>query len=387
MSLSRRVMNLSRSATLAVTAKAKRLKAEGVDVSSFGAGEPDFDTPEFIKEAAIKAIRDGFTKYTPSTGAPALKQAIQKKFQEENHLEYSLDQIVVGNGAKHSLFNIIQVICEQGDEIIIPGPYWVSYPQMVLASEGVPITVKTGAETGYKLTPDLLQRNITDKTRAVIINSPSNPTGVVYSRAELTALAELAVDRGLYLISDEIYEQLVYDQVEHVSVASLSDKIFARTFTVNGVSKAYSMTGWRIGYLAGPQEEVEKISQLQDHSTSCPNSIAQMAALAALEAPKDSVRQMREEFLRRRDYMLKRISAMSSLTAIKPSGAFYVFCDISLTGLDSAAFATRLLEEARVAVIPGAGFGYDRFIRLSFASSLEQIAKGLDRLENWLKTR
>ena len=385
MKLASRVLSLTSSPTLAITSKAKQLKKSGVDVISFGAGEPDFDTPEHIKNSAIEAINEGFTKYTPSTGTLQLKQAIIEKFKRENNLHYDPSQIVVSNGAKHSLYNIFQIICDKDDEIIIPVPYWVSYPQMVRVAQGKPVFINASEEHGFKITPDQFEKAIKKKTKALILNSPSNPTGSVYNESELKKIADIAADYGIFVISDEIYEKLVYDKVKHVSIASLNDKMHSLTFTVNGLSKAFSMTGWRIGYLAGPQEAVAKISNLQDHSTSCPNSIAQAAAVTALTSGDECITAMKKEFIQRRDYIVERINAIEGLSVIKPEGAFYVFCNISKTGLDSLQFAQRLLDEEQVAVIPGIGFGEDNYIRLSFATSKEQIEKGLDRISKWVK--
>ncbi|MFH2137805.1 MAG: pyridoxal phosphate-dependent aminotransferase [Candidatus Omnitrophota bacterium] len=386
MKLAERVNKLSSSPTLAITSKAKQLKNSGIDVVSFGAGEPDFDTPQNIKDAAVAALTAGFTKYTPSTGIPELKAAIIEKLKKDNGLTYDPAQIVVGCGAKHSLYNIFQVICDKGDEVIIPLPYWVSYPQMVDVALGTSVFVQTSENNSFKITPEQLKAAITDKTKILIINSPSNPTGCVYNREELEQIADIAVKHNLFVISDEIYEKLIYDGKEHVSIASLNEKIYNLTFTVNGLSKAYSMTGWRIGYLAGPKEAVAKISNLQDHSTSCPNSIAQKAAVAAIMTGEDFIVTMRDEFVKRRDYIVERISAINKLSVVKPQGAFYVFCNISKTGLDSLTFASRLLDEAKVAVIPGIGFGDDSYVRLSFATSIEQITKGLDRIEQWVSS-
>lgn len=384
MEFAARVKRLSSSPTLAVTAKAQQLKASGIDVVSFGAGEPDFDTPQYIKDAAIEALQKGLTKYTPSTGIIQLKEAIVEKFKKDNNLHYEPSQVVVSCGAKHSLYNIIQVICEKEDEIIIPLPYWVSYPEMVIVAQGKSVFIPTKMDDSFKITRAQLKQAITKKTKAVIINSPSNPTGCVYTQKELEQIASLATEHNIFVISDEIYEKLIYDDAKHFSIASLNEKIKALTFTVNGLSKSYSMTGWRMGYLAGPKEAVEKISNLQDHSTSCPTSIAQYAALKALTKEDVFIEKMRLEFVRRRDYMLERISRIKNLKAFKPQGAFYVFCDISKTGIDSLNFSKRLLAEAYVAVIPGIGFGDDHYIRLSFATSMEQIKKGLDRIETWL---
>ncbi|MFH1092842.1 MAG: pyridoxal phosphate-dependent aminotransferase [Candidatus Omnitrophota bacterium] len=385
MKFASRVRSLTSSPTLAITSKAKQLKESGVDVVSFGAGEPDFDTPDHIKKSAIIAINDGFTKYTPSAGTPQLKQAIVEKFKRDNNLHYEPSQIVVSNGAKHSLYNIFQVICDKGDEVLIPSPYWVSYPQMVKTAQGKPVFIKAAEKNKFKITPKQLEKAIKKKTKALVINSPSNPTGCVYTKDELKQIADIAAGSGIYVISDEIYEKLVYDKAEHFSIASLNEKINSLTFTVNGLSKSYSMTGWRIGYLGGPQEAVSKISNLQDHSTSCPNSIAQAAAVTALTSSEECIDKMKKEFVKRRNYIVDRINAIQGLSVIKPEGAFYVFCNISKTGLDSLEFSQRILEEALVAVIPGSSFGDDKYIRLSFATSIEQIEKGLDRISSWVK--
>lgn len=385
MKLAGRVKNLSSSPTLQITNKAKQLKKNGVDVVSFGAGEPDFDTPQHIKDAAVVALKEGATKYTPSTGTAALKEAIVSKFERDNNLHYRPEQIVVSCGAKHSLYNIFQVISERGDEVIIPAPYWVSYPEMVNVAEANPVFIRTGEKDGFKITPKKLRAAITKKTKALVINSPSNPTGAVYTKEELLEIARIAAKEDIFVISDEIYEKLIYGEARHYSIAALDSKVYERTFTVNGLSKAYSMTGWRVGYLAGPKAAVEKISNLQDHSTSCPNSIAQAAAVAALNGPDDFVNKMRDEFLKRRDYLVERISKMKNMSVFCPQGAFYAFSNIAKTGLDSMTFSGRLLEEARVAVIPGVGFGDDKYIRLSFATSMEEITKGLDRIEEWVK--
>ncbi|MBU1044633.1 MAG: pyridoxal phosphate-dependent aminotransferase [Candidatus Omnitrophica bacterium] len=385
MKFAARVKSLTSSPTLAITSKAKQLKKNGIDVISFGAGEPDFDTPSHIKKKAIQAIHDGFTKYTPSTGTAELKKAIVDKFSRDNNLHYEPSQIVVSNGAKHCLYSILQVICDKDDEILIPSPYWVSYPQMVKVAGGKPVYLKTAERNNFKITPEQFEKAIKDKTKALIINSPSNPTGCVYTREELQSIADIAADYGIYIISDEIYEKLIYDDAEHVSIASLNEKMYSLTFTVNGLSKAFSMTGWRIGYLAGPKEAVAKISNLQDHSTSCPNSIAQVAALEALNGGEGCINTMKKEFVKRRDYIVHRINSIDKLSVINPKGAFYVFVNISKTGLSSLDFSQKLLDEAQVAVIPGIGFGEDKFIRLSFATSMEQIVKGLDRIEKWVE--
>lgn len=384
MALSERVSKLNPSSTLQITSLAKKLSAQGIDVVSFSAGEPDFDTPDFIKDAAVKAIQSGFTKYTPSTGIPELKKAIQDKFQKDNNLNYSTEQIVVSCGAKHCLFNIILALVNPADEVIIPSPYWVSYTEMVTCAQGVSKIVRTNKKGGFKITSKQLNAAVSKKTKILVLNSPSNPTGVVYSKEELEPLAKICVENNIYVISDEIYEKLIYDGLIHSSIAGLNEDIFKLTFVVNGVSKAYSMTGWRIGYLAGPLEIVRGISNLQDHSTSNPCSIAQKAALCGLTEDKGSVSRMRIEFEKRRDHLMKRIDKMPLLSYIRPQGAFYLFCDISKTKLKSQELSNRLLKEANVAVIPGEGFGWPDYIRLSFATSIQSIDKGIDRIEKWL---
>ncbi|MFZ5988463.1 MAG: pyridoxal phosphate-dependent aminotransferase [Bacillota bacterium] len=394
MQLSKKALLISPSSTLAIDAKAKKMKADGIDIIGFGAGEPDFDTPVHIKEAAIKAINEGFTKYTPASGTLELKQAVCKKFKRDNGLDYSPSNIVISNGAKHSLVNAFQAICNPGDEVIIPAPFWVSYTEMVKLADGVPVILNTTEEEGFKFTIDKLEKAITNKTRAIIINSPSNPTGMVYSEKELRAVADLAVSKGIYIISDEIYEKLIYDGYKHVSIASFNEKIKDLTIIVNGVSKSYSMTGWRIGYTASNAKIAEVMSNVQSHATSNPNSIAQKAAEAALNGPEDIVAQMVSEFVKRRDYMVDRINSIEGLSCIKPNGAFYVMMNMSkfigreiqgvkIKGSDD--FANVLLEKANVALIPGSGFGTDIHVRLSYATSLKNITEGLNRIEKFLK--
>jgi len=387
MELSDRVKKIHPSATLGITARANKMKAEGIDVVSFGAGEPDFPTPGNVSKAGIEAIEKNFTRYTPSTGIVQLKDAIVEKFKRDNKLTYDASQVVVSCGAKHSLYNIFQAICNDGDEVIIPSPFWVSYPEMVLLAGAKPVILNAEIKNGLKITPKQLSFVLTKKTKAVVINSPSNPTGVVYSEVELRELAKVILGSNACVVSDEIYEELIYDGLKHVSIASLGDDIFKRAFVVNGVSKSYSMTGWRIGYAAGPKDVMSVISNLQDHSTSNPTSISQKAALEALKGSQDSVKKMCAEFTKRRDYICQRFDKMKKVSYVRPQGAFYIFVDISKSGLKSMEFAKVLLEDEHVAVIPGEPFGWDNYIRLSFAASMEDMKKGLDRIEKWLDKR
>ncbi|MFA5156337.1 MAG: pyridoxal phosphate-dependent aminotransferase [Candidatus Omnitrophota bacterium] len=382
--VSDRLKKIHPSSTLAITSKAKKLKAEGQDIVSFGAGEPDFDTPDFIKEAAIAAIKSGFTKYTPTTGIPDLKKAICEKFKRDNSLEYEPSQIVVSCGAKHSIFNILMALIKRGDEVLIPSPYWVSYPEMVNLCEGRPIFIKTAAQNNFKITPADLYKHITAKTKVLILNSPSNPCGTVYIEEELREIAAICVAKKIFVISDEIYEKIIFDGLKHVSIAGFDKDIYDLALTVNGMSKSYSMTGWRIGYFAGPQDIVDAVAKLQDHSTSNPASIAQKAAVAALASGEGFVKEMAAEFQKRRDFCLEKLAKIKRISVVKPEGAFYIFCNISKTKLDSLVFADRLLSEKLVAVIPGAAFGRDDYIRISFAASIEELDKGLSRIEAWL---
>jgi len=385
MKITKRIQEVNESVTLAISARAKALKKQGKDVISFGAGEPDFDTPDFIKNAAKEALDQGFTKYTPASGIPELKQAIVNKLKRDNKLDYDASQIVISCGAKHSLYNIMQVIAEEGDEVIIPAPAWLSYPEMVKLASATPVLVETKEENGFKLTADELKKAITKNTRAIVLNSPSNPTGMVYSEDELKSLAAVLENEDIIVISDEIYEFLMYDGLKHVSIASLSKKIKEHTIVVNGVSKSHSMTGWRIGYIAAPIEIAKGVSKLQSQSTSNPTSIAQKAALAAISADLSSVKEMVKVFAKRRDLMVERISKIDKLTALKPEGAFYVFVNIKATGLNSMDFAKKILEDKLVAVIPGKPFGSDDHVRLSFAISEDEINKGLDRVKEFVE--
>lgn len=384
--VNRRIKDVLGSSTLAITARAKELQSQGFDVVNFAAGEPDFDTPLPIKTAAIKAIENGLTKYTPSTGTIELRKAISAKFKKDNQLDYTPNQIAVSCGAKHSIFNIIQVLADDGDEVLIPSPYWVSYPEMVKIAGAVPKFIPASAGNNFKITASQLAESITPKTKILIINSPSNPTGMVYSRQELESLADICVKHRVFMISDEIYEKLIYDAAEYVSVAALSKEAYALTLTVNGVSKAYSMTGWRIGYCAGPQEIMDYIKNFQDHSTSNPASISQAAALEALQSPDESIRAMRDEFRKRRDLMMREVSRIEGVRYARPDGAFYLFCDFSQFG-SSEVLAKKILDDVNVAVIPGDSFGAPGFLRLSFATSQERIQEGIKRIAQWVRQR
>ncbi len=372
------------SATLAISSKAKALKAAGEDVCSMSAGEPDFDTFEVIKEACIKALKDGKTGYSPASGIPELKKACAEKLKKENGIETAPEQVVISPGAKFSCFAAIAALCAPGDEVIIPAPYWLSYPEMVSGVGAVPVYVETKAENNYELLPADLEKAITPKTKLLILNTPSNPTGAVYRRSTLEAIAEIAVRRDIMIMSDEIYEKLVYDaELPHISIASLSPEINQRTITVNGFSKAYSMTGWRLGYLSAPLWLAKKIIALQSHTISNPTTFAQYGALAAMAECDAQVEDMRKIFAKRRDYIAELIQTVPKLKCIRPSGAFYVFCDISAFGLGSVEFCDRLLEQEKVAAIPGEPFGAPNSIRLSYACSDTTIEKSIARLKKF----
>jgi len=393
MKLARRTALISPSPTLAITARARQMRAQGIEVIGFGAGEPDFDTPSYIKEAAKKSIDEGFTKYTATSGIEELKKAICQKFKNENGLDYTTAQIIVSCGAKHALFNAIMCLCEKGDEVILPSPYWVTYLEQIKLSQAKPVLIETTERDNFKLLKKALKKAITPETKCLILNSPSNPTGMVYTEDELKAIAELAVKNGFYIISDEVYEKLIYEG-KHISIASLGREIKDLTVVINGVSKAYSMTGWRIGYAAGPPDLIAAMSNLQDHSTSNPTSIAQKAALKAISEQGPELAEMIREFRNRRDYMVEKLNAIPGISCLKPQGAFYAFANISkligrtirgkkITG--SLSFTELLLNEARVAVVPGIAFGADKYIRLSYATSMENIREGLERIENLLR--
>jgi aspartate aminotransferase len=386
MEISERAAQLTPSLTLSIDSKAKAMKAEGLDVCGFGAGEPDSDTPEHIKRAAIEALEAGFTKYTPNAGIPELRQAIADKLAADNGLNYRAGQIVVSNGAKHACYNAILATCQPGDEVIIPAPYWVSYPDMVRLVGAEPVIVPTSERNAWKMRPEDFENAMTPRTKMLIMNTPGNPTGSVYTREELEAIVNVAAEEDIYVLSDEIYEKLVYDDAKHVSIGSLSKEAYDLTITVNGFSKSYAMTGWRLGYLAAPDAVARAVDSIQSHTSSNPCSFSQYGALAALKGDQQPLADMREEFEMRRNYMFDRISKISNVTAIKPQGAFYILVNISQLGLSSQNFADRLLSKANVAVVPGAAFGDDRTVRFSYATSLDVIKKGLDRFQDFCRT-
>ncbi|MEP6586031.1 MAG: pyridoxal phosphate-dependent aminotransferase [Candidatus Udaeobacter sp.] len=386
MEISERAAQLTPSLTLSIDSKAKAMKAEGLDVCGFGAGEPDSDTPEHIKRAAIEALEAGFTKYTPNAGIPELRQAIADKLAADNGLNYRAGQVVVSNGAKHACYNAILATCQPGDEVIIPAPYWVSYPDMVRLVGAEPVIVPTSERNAWKMRPGDFENAMTPRTKMLIMNSPGNPTGSVYTREELEAIVNVAAEEDIYVLSDEIYEKLVYDDAKHVSIGSLSKEAYDLTITVNGFSKSYAMTGWRLGYLAAPEAVVKAVDSIQSHTSSNPSSFSQYGALAALKGDQQPLADMREEFEMRRNYMFDRISKISNVTAVKPQGAFYILVNISQLGLTSQNFADRLLSKANVAVVPGAAFGDDRTVRFSYATSLDVIKKGLDRFQDFCRT-
>ena len=379
--ISNRAASLTPSLTLAIDAKAKQMKAEGQDVVGFGAGEPDFDTPQHIKDAAAKALADGFTKYTPSSGIPELRQAIADKFKRENGLTYKPSQIIVSCGGKHSCYNVIIATCQEGDEVIIPSPYWLSYPEMVKLAGATPVILRTTDQTEFKTTPAQLRAAITPRTRLFILNSPSNPTGSLYTRDELKALGDVCVEKGVLIMSDEIYEKLVYDGATHTSVASFSPAHFEHTIIVHGFAKAYSMTGWRLGYLAAPDPIAKAIDAIQSHSTSNPTSFAQKGAVAALTGPQDHLPVWLAEYARRRGFAHARLNRIPGVSCVNAKGAFYLFPNIVRTGLKSTEFCAKLLEQEKVAMVPGIAFGADDYVRISYATSMANIEKGLDRME------
>ena len=393
MKLSQKAMKISPSLTLAITAKAKKMKSEGVDVIGFGAGEPDFNTPKNIQEAAINAIEKGLTRYTAASGIIELKEAIVNKFKRDNNLNYNTSQIIISTGAKQCLANVFQAILNPGDEVLVGVPYWVSYPELIQLADGKPVFVHTEEKNSFKLTVQSLREATTERTKAIILNSPNNPTGTTYSKEELEEIANFAKEKDLLVISDEIYEKLLYGKDKHISIASLSEDSYNRTIVINGVSKAYAMTGWRIGYAAGNEEIIKLMSNIQSHTTSNPCSISQYASVEALNGSQEEVENMIKEFEKRRDFMVDRVNLVKNLSCVKPKGAFYIMVNISkvlgkeLDGKiikDSLTFSDLLLEKEKVAVVPGIAFGVDQFIRLSYATSMENIKNGLDRIEKFV---
>jgi len=393
-SLSRKALEISPSPTMAIDSKAKEMKRQGIDVIGFGAGEPDFDTPQGIREAAIEAINGGHTRYTPAAGTIEVREAICAKLLKDNGLSYQPNQIVVSNGAKHSVNNALAALLNPDDQVLIPAPFWVSYPEMVRLNSGVPITVQTDRANHFKASVQDLQKALTKKSKVLILNSPVNPTGQVYSAEELKAVADFCLDHQLYIIADEIYEKLIYGQARHVSIAGFNDQLKDLTIIVNGVSKSYAMTGWRIGYTASRADIATVMANIQSHTASNPNSIAQKATIAALQGPQDSVKMMHDAFDQRRRYLVKRITDLPYLEALEPEGTFYIFVSIAATlGKNfrnqiissSDHFASLLLENSKVAVVPGSGFGSPDYVRLSFATSKDKLEEGLNRIELFLK--
>ena len=394
MKVSKRAQAISPSATFAVDAKAKELKAKGVDIVGFGVGEPDFDTPQYIKDAAIAALKAGKTKYTATPGIPELRKAIAEKLLRENNLKYTPEQIIVNIGAKHSVYESMQAVLDEGDEVILPAPYWVTYPETIKLAGGVMKVIQTDIANSYKITPEQLKKAITKKTAMLLINSPNNPGGFTYMPDELKAIAKVLEGTDIMVLSDEIYEKLVYSDTKFVSFASLSDDAYKRTIVINGFSKTFAMTGWRLGYTAGPVEVIKAMDRLQSHMTQNPVSFVQAGALVAFGDPNNEVEKMRLEFEKRGKYMAGRLNAIKGVKCPQPTGAFYCFADVSahydrvIGGKkiqSSMDFASAILEQAGVAIVPGGPFGCDKNVRLSFATSMEQITKGLDRIEKWLK--
>ncbi|MDB9414852.1 pyridoxal phosphate-dependent aminotransferase [Microcystis aeruginosa] len=384
MKLASRVNQVTPSLTLAIDSLAKEMKKNGEDVCSFSAGEPDFDTPTHIRAAAKKALDEGKTRYGPAAGEPGLRKAIAEKLLRDNQLAYNADNIIVTNGGKQSLYNLIMALIEAGDEVIIPAPYWLSYPEMVTLAGGTSVIVNTSLENQYKITPEQLEAAITPKTKLFVLNSPSNPTGIVYTPEEIAALAKIVVEKDILVVSDEIYEKILYDGAIHRSIASFGPEIFQRSIISNGFAKAFSMTGWRVGYIAGPVEIVKAMTKIQGHSTSNVCTFAQYGAIAALESPQDCIEEMVKAFSERRQYILERVRSLPGLNCPTPNGAFYVFIDISQTGLKSRDFCQKLLETQKVAAIPGIAFGADDCIRLSYATDLKTIEKGFDRIDKFI---
>ncbi|MBD2601314.1 MULTISPECIES: pyridoxal phosphate-dependent aminotransferase [Microcystis] len=386
MKLASRVNQVTPSLTLAIDSLAKEMKKNGEDVCSFSAGEPDFDTPTHIRAAAKKALDEGKTRYGPAAGEAGLRKAIAEKLLRDNQLAYNADNVIVTNGGKQSLYNLIMALIEAGDEVIIPAPYWLSYPEMVTLAGGTSVIVNTSLENQYKITPEQLEAAITPKTKLFVLNSPSNPTGIVYTPEEIAALAKIVVEKDILVVSDEIYEKILYDGAIHRSIASFGPEIFQRSIISNGFAKAFSMTGWRVGYVAAPVEIVKAMTKIQGHSTSNVCTFAQYGAIAALESPQDCIEEMVKAFSERRQYILERVRSLPGLNCPTPNGAFYVFIDISQTGLKSRDFCQKLLETQKVAAIPGIAFGADDCIRLSYATDLKTIEKGFDRIDQFIGT-
>jgi aspartate aminotransferase len=386
MKLAVRVQQVTPSLTLVVDAKAKAMRREGIDVCSFSAGEPDFETPTHIRQAAVDALNSGKTRYGPAAGEPALREAIARKLQQDNNLTYAPENILVTNGGKHSLFNLMMALLDPGDEVIIPAPFWVSYPEMVKLADGVPVIIQTTAEAGYKVTPQQLRAAVTPKTKLVVLNSPSNPTGMVYTPDEIRALAQVIEQEDLLVVSDEIYEKLLYDGTKHLSIGSISPEMQARTIVSNGFAKAYAMTGWRVGYLAAPLDLIKAATTIQSHGTSNVCTFAQYGAIAALEGSQDCVKEMLVAFEQRRKVIVERVRSIPGLSCLMPNGAFYVLADIGDTGLPSLEFCSRLLEELHVAAVPGVAFGVDRCVRLSYATDMATIEEGMERLGKFVRS-
>lgn len=387
MELANRIQQVSPSMTLAIAAKAKAMKSDGIDVCSFSAGEPDFDTPAHIKEAAKRALDDGKTRYGPAAGEPALREAIAQKLSTDNRLNYQADNVIVTNGGKHSLYGLMMTTINPGDEVIIPTPYWVSYPEMVKLAGGQPVLLYTTPESGYKITPEQLRATVTPKTKLLVLNSPSNPTGTVYTPQEIRALAAVVMETGIYVVSDEIYEKILYGDAQHLSIGAVSPEIFDRSIVSNGFAKAYAMTGWRVGYLAGSKRLIKAMSILQGQSTSNVCTFAQYGAIAALTSSQDCVEKMRLAFAERRTFIYDRLNQIPGLSAARPDGAFYLYASIESLGLSSTDFCKTLLEEKHVAVIPGIAFGQEGTIRISYATDMTTIEEGLNRLEAFVKAR
>ncbi len=384
--IAKRAASLTPSITLAIDSKAKQMKVDGIDVVGFGVGEPDFDTPQHIKDAAIKALNEGFTKYTAASGIPELRQAVADKFKRENGLTYKPSQIIISCGGKHSCYNIIVALCEAGDEVIIPAPYWLSYPEMVKLAEATPVILETSDKTEFKVTPEQLRNAITPRTRLFILNSPSNPTGSVYTRDEIKALGDICVEKGVLILSDEIYEHLLYDGATHTSVASFSQAHYDHTIIVHGFAKAWSMTGWRLGFLAAPEPIAKAIDAIQSHSTSNPTSFAQKGGVVAMTGSQEHLKTWLAEFAKRRAYAHAKLNSIPGISCVSAKGAFYLFPNISKTGLKSMDFCAKLLEQEKVAAVPGIAFGADDYIRISYATSMENLQKGCERIDKFVRS-